>query len=157
MIRNARTFDVSLSQLAWWAVKIRLHVLLYCMYLQGLYATFVLPIIHFVCALLYLLYPFFPISPGCYSRCTQIEVQGHAKFWVHYVHFLIINRTTKEHQRQARTFDSRSGRGSKPRKRYVLNFLIKRTRSHLVCALQKPCHSSCNLQNSFISSYFQPM
>ena len=65
--------------------------------------------------------------------------------------FLIINRTAKEHewsdprkweknQWQARTFDSRSERGSKPRKRYVLNFLIKRTRSHLVSTLQKLCH-----------------
>ena len=73
------------------------------------------------------------------------------KIWVHYVHFLIINRTAKErewsdprewekNQGQARTFDSRSGRGSKPRKRYVLNFLIKRTRGHLVSTLQKLCH-----------------
>ena len=151
MTRNSRTFEVLLSQLAWWAAKILLHVLLYCMYLQGLYATFVLPIIHFVCALLYFCNHFFPISPGCYSRCTQIEVQAYAKFWVHYVHFLIINRTAKEHewsdprkweknQWQAKTFDSRSERGSKPRKRYVLNFLIKRTRSHLVSTLQKLCH-----------------
>ena len=48
-------------------------------------------------------------------------------------------RKWEENQGEARKFD-RSGRGSKPRKRYVLNFVIKSTRSHLVCTLQKLCH-----------------
>ena len=75
------------------------------MYLQGLIATFVLPIIHFVCALV------FPISPGCYSRSRQIEAQAYAEFGgeqtrcimgnakvVNGYLMLILNRTAKEHE-----------------------------------------------------------
>ena len=151
MIRNSRTFEVLLTTCLM-SSKDRftcppiLHVS------TGLIRNFCIAnntlCLHFA---LFFCNHFFPISPGCYSRCTQIEVLAYAKFWVHYVYFLIINRTAKEHewsdprkweknQGQTRTFDSRSGRGSKPRKRYVLNFLIKRTRSHLVSTLQKLCH-----------------
>jgi len=59
-------------------------------------------------------------------------------------------RKWEENQGEARKFD-RSGRGSKQRKRYVLNFVINRTRGHLVCTLQKPCHiPACAVYKQFL-------
>jgi len=59
-------------------------------------------------------------------------------------------RKWEENQGQARKFD-RSGRGSKPRKGYVLNFVMKRTRGHLVCTLQKLCHiPACAVYKQFL-------
>ena len=48
-------------------------------------------------------------------------------------------RKWEENQGEAKKFDSRSGRGSKPRKRYVLNFVIKRTRGHLIFLPYRSC------------------
>ena len=79
MIRNSRTFAVLLSLLAWWAVKILLHIPLWHVS-TGLIATFVLSIIHFVCALVCVTI-FFPISPGCYSRSKTNWSPSLCRIW----------------------------------------------------------------------------
>ena len=60
-------------------------------------------------------------------------------------------RKWEENQGQARKFD-RSGRGRKPRKGYVLNFVMKRAKGHLVCTLQKLlCHMpACTVYKQFL-------
>ena len=143
MIRNSRTFAVLLPLRAWWAVKILLHIPLWHVSTEfNRNFNFVLPIIHFVCALVCVtIFSQFLLGVTVVPR--QIEAQAYAEFGggqtrcimgnakvVNGYLMLIINRTAKEHewsdprkweknQGQTRTFDSRSGRGSKPRKRYV--------------------------------------
>ena len=60
-------------------VKILLHVPLYCMYPQGLFATFVLLIIHFVCTL-FCITIFSQFLLGVTVAPRQIEAQACAKF-----------------------------------------------------------------------------
>ena len=130
-LQNFWTFEVLLALLAWWAVKIRLHVPLYCMYLQGLFATFVLLIIHFVCALFCVtIFPNFSwvlqsfqdkLKPklmknwgGGGTRC----IMGKAKV-VNGCPMLILNRAAKEHEwSDPRKWEKNQGQ-SQPRKRYV--------------------------------------
>ena len=58
-----------------------LHVPLYCMHPQVLFATFVLLIIHFVCAL-FCVTIFSQFLLGVTVVPGQIEAQAYAKFWV---------------------------------------------------------------------------
>ena len=141
MIRNSRTFALLLSLLAWWAVKILLHIPLWHVS-TGFNRNFCIAH-NTLCLRSGLCNNFFSISPGVTVVPRQIEAQAYAEFGggqtrcimgnakvVNGYLMLIINRTAKEHewsdprkweknQGQTRTFDSRSGRGRKPRKRYV--------------------------------------
>ena len=65
----------------------------------------------------------------------------------------------EENQGEARKFDSRSGRGSEPRKRYVLNVVIKRTRGHLIflpdrnCVTYQPAKFANDFYIKLLSAY----
>ena len=80
MIRNSRTWLCGfIVRTCLMRVKILLHVPLYCMYPQGLFATFVLLIIHFVCTL-FCITIFSQFLLGVTVAPRQIEAQACAKF-----------------------------------------------------------------------------
>ena len=72
---------------------------------------------------------------GGQTRCIMDNVKVANEYLI-----LIMNRTAgtaKEHEGSApRKWEENHGQ-SKPRKRYAINFVSKKTRSHLGCTLQK--------------------
>ena len=79
MIRNSRTFAVLLSLLAWWAVKILLHIPLWHVS-TGFNRNFCIAH-NTLCLRSGLCNNFFPISPGCYSRSETNWSPSLCRIW----------------------------------------------------------------------------
>lgn len=92
---------------------------------------------------------------GRQTRCIMDNVKVANEYLI-----LIINRTAgtaKEHEGSApRKWEENHGQ-SKPRKRYAINFVIKKTRIHLGCTLQKLffTYQPGQFTKHFTSSCFQ--